>query len=78
LKSRRGGVIGAELSSNALNRGFVPRSGQTKDYTIDISVFARKNKDWLGRSQDNLSEGCDISTVNQSLFFLAKTDISIV
>jgi hypothetical protein len=44
------------------DRGFEPRSGQTKDYKIDIccfgakhTAFGSKSKDWLGRNQDNAS-----------------------
>ena len=28
------------LASNAVDRGFEPQSGQTKDYTIDICYFS--------------------------------------
>ena len=44
--------------------GFEPRSGQTKDYLIFCCFSAkhgsllRKNKVWLGRYQDNVSECC--------------------
>ena len=44
------------------DRGFEPRSGQTKDYEISISCFYAKqvalineNKNWLSRNQDNAS-----------------------
>jgi hypothetical protein len=50
-------------------RGFEPRSGQTKDYKIDICCFSakhaalmRKSKDWLARNQNNMSEWSDMST----------------
>ena len=43
--------------------GYEPRSGQTKDYEIDICCFFakhtalwRKSKDWLARNQYNVSE----------------------
>jgi hypothetical protein len=43
--------------------GFKPQSGQTKDYKIGICCFyakhaaeRRKNKDWLARNQNNVSE----------------------
>ena len=56
------------LASSAVDRGFKPRSGQTKDYKISIYCFSakhtalrRKNKDWLVRNQDNVSEWGDIS-----------------
>jgi len=56
------------LASSAVDRGFEPRSGQTKDYKIGISCFSakhavlkRKNKDWLARNQNNVSEWGDMS-----------------
>jgi hypothetical protein len=57
------------LSSIAVERGFEPRSGQTKYYEIGICCFfakhtslRRKSKDWLGRNQNNVSEWSDMST----------------
>ena len=47
------------LASNAVDRGFEPRSGQTKDYN---AALRRKSKDWLARNQDNVSEWSDMST----------------
>ena len=51
------------LASSAVGRGFEPQSGQTKDYNIGICCFyakhaalRRKNKDWLVRYQNNVSE----------------------
>jgi hypothetical protein len=51
------------VASSAVDRGFEPRSGQTKDYEIDICCFSaihaalrRKRKNWLARNQDNVSE----------------------
>jgi hypothetical protein len=48
-------------ASRAVDRGFEPRSGQTKDYKIGICYFSakhaalrRKSKDWLTRNQDNV------------------------
>jgi hypothetical protein len=56
------------LASSAVDRGFVPRSGQTKDYKIVIGCFSakhtalrRKNKEWFSRNQDNVSECGDMS-----------------
>ena len=50
-------------ASSAVDCGFKPRSGQTKDYKIGICCFyamhaalRRKSKDWLARNQDNMSE----------------------
>ena len=56
------------LASSAVDRGFEPHLGQTKDYKIDICCFSakhaalrRKSKDWLARNQDNVSEWGDMS-----------------
>jgi hypothetical protein len=35
-----GGVMVSVLTSNAVDRGFEPQSGQTKDYKIDICGFS--------------------------------------
>jgi hypothetical protein len=57
------------LAPSAVDRGFEPRSGQTKDYKISICCFSlkqaplkSKNKDWLARNQDHVSEWSDMST----------------
>ena len=48
------------FASSAVDRGFEPRSGQTKDYKIGICCFTakhaalRESKDWLARNQDNV------------------------
>ena len=56
------------LASSAVDRGFEPRSGQTKDYKIDMCGFSakhatlrRKSKDWLSQNQNNVSEWSDLS-----------------
>jgi hypothetical protein len=56
------------LASSAVDRGFQPRLGQTKDYKIGICCFSdkyaalrRKNKDWLARNQYNVSEWGNMS-----------------
>jgi len=58
-----GGVMVIVLASSIVDRGFVDRSGQTKDCKIGICCFSakhaalkRKSKDWLARNQDNVSE----------------------
>ena len=58
------------LASSAIDRGFEPRSGQTKDYKIGIrclsakhAALRKKSKDWLARNQDNVSEWGDMSIV---------------
>jgi hypothetical protein len=57
------------LASIAVDRGFEPRSGQTKDYETGICRFSakhtalrRKSKDWLARNRNNVSEWSDMST----------------
>ena len=56
------------LASCAVDCGFEPQSGQTKDYIIGICCFSakhaalrRKSKDWLAGNQDNVSEWGDMS-----------------
>ena len=51
-----------------VDRGFAPRTGQTKDYKIGICCFSskhaalrRRGKEWLARNQDIMSEWSDIS-----------------
>jgi hypothetical protein len=46
-----------------VDRGFEPRSGQTKCYKIGIGCFTakhaalkRKGKEWFGQNQDNVDE----------------------
>jgi hypothetical protein len=57
------------LVSSAGDRGFEPRSGQTKDYKIGICCFSamqaalrRKSKDCLARNQNKMSEWSDTYT----------------
>ena len=66
--NRIGGVTLSVFASSAVDRGFEPRSGQTKDYEIGICYFSakhatlrRKSKDWLARNQNNVSEWSDMS-----------------
>ena len=61
--NRIGGVKVSVLDSTVVDRGFEPRSSQTKDYKIGICCFPakhaalrRKSKDWLARNQNNVSE----------------------
>ena len=56
------------LALCAVDRGFEPQSGQTKDYIIGICCFSakhaalrRKSKDWSAGNQDNVSEWGDMS-----------------
>ena len=48
------------LTSSAVDRGFKPRSGQTKNYEIIICCFSakhaalrRKSKYWFARNRNN-------------------------
>jgi hypothetical protein len=57
------------LASNAVDRGFEPRSGQNKDYKIGICCFSakyaalrRKNKDRLARNQNMCLMWSDMSS----------------
>jgi hypothetical protein len=56
------------LASSAVDRGFEPRLGQTKDYKIGMCCFSakhaalrRESKYWLARNQNNVSEWSDMS-----------------
>ena len=69
LVNRIGGVMVSMLASSAVDCGFEPWSGQTKEYKIGIccfsakhAAFRRKSKDWLARNQDNVSKWGDMST----------------
>ena len=73
--NRIGGVMVNVLASSAVDRGFEPRSGQTKYYKIGIccvsakhAALMRKNKDWSARNQNNVSEWSDMSVVSVNLF----------
>jgi hypothetical protein len=55
------------LALSAVDRGFEPRSGKTKDYEIGICCFSAKHaelrcKNWLARNQNNVSEWSYMST----------------
>ena len=71
-KHRIGGVMVSVLASSALDRGFEPQSGQTKDYKLGICCFSakhaalrRNSKDWLARNQNNVYEWSGMSTRGQ-------------
>jgi hypothetical protein len=56
--NRISGVMVSVLALSAVDCGFEPRSGQTKDYKIGICCFStkhtalrRKNKDWMVQNQ---------------------------
>ena len=82
LDSSIGGVMVRVLASSVVDRGFQPRSGQTKDYEIGVCCFSdkqaalrRKSKDWLARNQANVSEWSDMSTLG--LLFQWASSIKI-
>jgi hypothetical protein len=62
------GIIVIYLTFSAVDRGFEPPSGQTKDYKIGIccisvkyTALRRKRKDLLVLNQDNVSEWRDMN-----------------
>ena len=69
IRNRIGSVMVRLLAPSAIDCGYEPRSGQTKEYKIGICCFSaknaalkRKSKDWLARNQNNVFEWSDIST----------------
>ena len=69
FSNRIGGVMVSALASSVVDRGFKPRSNETKDCIIRICCFSakhaalrRKSKDWLARNQKNVCEWSDMST----------------
>jgi hypothetical protein len=69
--NRIGCVMVSVLATSVVDRGFEPRSDQTKDFNINICCFSAqhvalrsKSKDWSDRiKQDNMSsEWGDMST----------------
>jgi hypothetical protein len=70
------------LASSTVDRGFQPRSGQTKEYEIGIcclsdkqAALRRKGKYWLARNQANVSEWGDMSI--RGLLFQRASSIQI-
>jgi hypothetical protein len=62
-------LMASVLASSAIDCGFEPRYGQTKEYNIGICCFSAKHaelrsksKDWLARDQNNVSEWSDTFT----------------
>jgi hypothetical protein len=60
--------IHSVFTSNVVDRGFEPQSGQTRNYQIGICGFpskhallSRKSKYCLVRNQNNVSESDDMS-----------------
>ena len=69
IGNRIGSIMVSVLASSAIDCGYEPRSGQTKECKIGICCFStknaslrRKSKDWLARNQNNVSKWSDIST----------------
>ena len=59
------------FASSAVDHGFEPQSGQTKDCKIGICCFSarhaalrRKSKDMLAQNQDNVSEWGEIHSIS--------------
>jgi hypothetical protein len=79
VENRIGGVMVSVFASSVVDRGFEPRSGQTKDYKISMCCFSAKHaaltgksKDWLARNQNNVSVWSDMYT-RRLLFQWAST-----
>ena len=77
--NRIGGVMASVLASSAVDRGFEPCVGQTKDYKISICCFSAKHaalrsksKDRLDGNQNNVFEWSDMS-IRERLFQWAST-----
>jgi hypothetical protein len=73
--NQMGGVMVSVLASSAVDCGFEPRSGQTKDYEFGICYFSakhaalrRKSKNWLARNRDNVSEWSDMCLSSDCCF----------
>jgi hypothetical protein len=56
------------LTLSVVERGFEPRSCQSKNYKIVCCCFSakhaalmKKSKDWLARNEDNVSDWGDMS-----------------
>jgi hypothetical protein len=67
---RIGGVMASILASSAVDRGFEPRSDQTKDYKIGSCCFSAnhaalrsKSKDGLAQNHNNMYEWSDMSAL---------------
>ena len=68
------------LASSAVDRGFKPWSGQTKDYKIGICCFSakhaalrRKSKDWLARNKGKRFTICtEIAIILGTVWFTIR------
>jgi hypothetical protein len=52
------GIMVSVLASSAVDSGFQPRSGQTKDYKIGICCFSAKHAALRRKSKESESELC--------------------
>jgi len=75
-------VMVTSLAFSVVDRGFEPRSGQTKDYQIGMCCFSakhaalrRKSRYWLAQNQDGVSEWGDMSI--RRLLFQWSSSIKI-
>jgi hypothetical protein len=50
-----GGVMVSVLTLSAIDRGFEPRSGQTKDYKIGICCFYAKHTTLRRKTQEKIN-----------------------
>jgi hypothetical protein len=53
--NRIGSVMVGVLASNAVDREFEPRSGQTKEYKIGICCFSAKHTSLRSKNKDRLN-----------------------
>jgi hypothetical protein len=68
-----GSVMVGVLASSVVDRGFEPRSGQTKDYTIGSCCFSAKHAGLRSKSKDGLAR---IRIMCQSLAIYLPADCS--
>ena len=68
-ENRINGLMVSVLVLCVVDRGFEPRSSQTKDYKFGIFCFSanhtalrKTSKDWLARNQNYVFEWSDMST----------------
>ena len=71
------------LVSSAVDRGFEPRSGQTKDCEIGICCFSAKhaalrskNKDWLARNQNKKPAKRPVLDIHQDIYDVLFTGVN--
>ena len=79
-----GGVMVSVLASSAVDRGFEPRSGQTKNYKISICCFSvksaavkKKSKDWLAWNRNNVPNWNEMCTRGLLFQWASTTEIKL-